>query len=478
MLDTLLAPSPLPANNETSSRSIIDCTGQEYVLSLSPNTILLDGCKTTVNAVTQQTIHCSRSSQPSVCGNSQASSHTEDIAFPTEAFWYACIGATQPPTPEEAGMVLAQSLLYYQQLAQIIGDLAHLFSQQTAQMHEREQAMHGLLLPPERMDPFTARVLERYDGSETSLSAITLILGQPQSQIAALLARAGHSMQRLRDVSEPEAATLQAVNSPLALPTSPMALSCSLAADSAYHVPAWAERTPAEETEELGQAMSSPQFRWTEEMVQHLRDDFNAYALVHPPLLTNAIAQTIAAQRQWPTEKVTYKIHQLGLSHKHKGPHHVNSSGQSTPVVEPAATPETTRNEATETGRNTSTLTPSSTPVTEQKALSSVSEDVLDVPDIDVLALPALPSEVQGIRPPSMVEPLALTAGPFLWNVEIDGAEQKRWRLGYPYGDFPPVKAGERLLYQSQEYILRSAWHSTVAVSSALRLAASLTDQC
>ena len=162
--------------------AVSDLEGGIYSLTVEARTVLLDDTAADIVEITAQ----------------QISFATEQgtIACTVDAFGQAVLGENAP-TPGDLGQQLGQNLARWYAETRLIEYLRSILLQVQGRLDEYERERPDLLLPQMRLDPYMARVLESYKGTEESAQAIALVLDRPLEQIRALLAPAASIMRAL-----------------------------------------------------------------------------------------------------------------------------------------------------------------------------------------------------------------------------------------------------------------------------------------
>ena len=162
--------------------AVSDLEGGLHSLTVEARTVLLDDTAADIVEVTAQ----------------QISFATEQgtIACTVDAFGQAVLGENAP-TPGDLGQQLGQNLARWYAETCLIERLRSVLREVQGTLDEYERERPGLLLPQMRLDPYVAKVLESYKGTEESAQAIALVLDRPLEQIRALLAPAASIMRAL-----------------------------------------------------------------------------------------------------------------------------------------------------------------------------------------------------------------------------------------------------------------------------------------
>jgi len=227
-------------------RTIADQQDHMHTLEMSNDLLLLDGLPVTIR-IEDAELHLS--------------TDVGTYCVTNQAFWYAFAGAE--PTAEEAGRLLADSLIRMQ--------LLHQMRQVQAtfqRLSEQVQAVGSVPLPTYSLSPFVQQTLEVYDGTPETAQLLARILRQDVSTIdywATLLGKEG--------------------------PTHAGDTSCATERDSTP------EKPPVKH------------FRWTTDLARQLEAAFWESTATTMTITINEIAQRF----DWPIHAVQYKLYDLQL---------------------------------------------------------------------------------------------------------------------------------------------------------------------
>jgi hypothetical protein len=403
MLDTHVIESESTPSTQQASGSFTDGEAHLHTIVLISTALLVDGQPARIVGVNAQSITLRLEQATITCAS--------------EAFWHALFGEAEP-TAADAGMLLAQNVARWIAALEQEGNIRHLLEHALNHL-ERDAGLDALCLPAKRLDPFTERVLESFDGTRESAGAISRVLGQPHTRILELLEQAGKSMQALREGSKRpgEEETRAKKGSPA----------------SNGHRPG------------TRRARTTQRFDWTPEHVQTLREQFEAIAPGQTSM--HAIIVAIADATTWPWKSVEYKLEAIGLTRAWQEAHKGAASTDQAQVP---------------------------TAQEEQEAPSPAAALPTTVPDPDLSAeaqeqeAPRA-EEAQHLAStpaPGALAPVLLEAGSRQWQIQglqTKGRETPRWPLAYAFGEFP-VPAGSQITFRGQTYLLEQVGNSVLQV--------------
>jgi len=379
--------------NTTQSVQIIDTAGNTHTIAITADGIMLDDklCRLVVK-------------------ETQIALLSEDptrgiVTVAPAAFWHAFAGGD--PTPDNAGLLLAQALAHWsamQEIPLVLQRLHHLVDDMDRQFHHFGEAP----LPAYRFDSFTLQLLRTYDGTEEHVAAVAKLLNQPPEKIRLWLTMVGLIAVPDHEQQQPH---LQGETVPRAVP----------------------DRVAAPIT-------NQPRpFRWTPSLVRQLTE---AFSTSDEPSIS-AVSRAIAGKYGWPVEGVEYKIYHLGLPRQREQQQRHQQDTETSAEQEEKGQP------IIPVGADVSAPTETST---EQE--ESQTEE----------------ARVKAHAPDPEDGSYHLPSGNFLWDVKIDGKLQ-RWPLDVAYGMFPFSRPGTSLVYREKQYVLQHVSTSVIAVTQEQRTA-------
>ncbi len=181
--------------------TIQDMKGAWHTLEMGDSAILLDHQSCTIELDASARLHFVRAAAPT-------------ISCSAKAFWFALAGEQAMPTAEEAGRLLAQNLLYCEQLRQ----WRALFQQMQVQAKTLLQMpVPEPTFPSPRLDAFTEEVLARTRSRVTpvELETLALLLKKDVEVIRGWLATRGKQViEQEPVVIQVQAATQEPVSVP------------------------------------------------------------------------------------------------------------------------------------------------------------------------------------------------------------------------------------------------------------------------
>ncbi len=409
---------------------IQDALGQEHCLLIDGKMLLVDGVPSSVTVEEKQIIFMRPQEAPVSCA--------------TGAFWCAFAGKESLPTPEDAGVQLAQSLAGWLLYQRLTARLRALLDEFQGALEAYEQEARALLLPEPCLDLFTLRVLGRIDGSPESEQAVAHVLGVPNERVRELVIRARSVMDR--GTWLPTAQLMCKSQQATTVLPAWVTEEGGDAAQTALPAPGIAVPVPQpqEETEtvELGekdtvgvqQASHPPEpgndaqtpFRWDAGRLERLTA---AFEKMYAGNLCEA-ARLIAQQHGWPVGSVDSKLRALRLHKKQR-----------------AAGEEVQENE-----QPAEFLTPTGIATHEE----THGPQVPAASTVEFTQAAVLLAEQHQVP--------ALVPGPFQWDVKVDGTLQ-RWGLDYAYGKFPFT--GGLCSHRGDHYQIEKVNSSQLVVSRA-----------
>jgi len=421
-----------------------DLEGGLHSLTVEARTVLLDDTPADIVEVTAQHIRF-------------ATEHGT-VACAVDAFGQAVLGGNAP-TLGDLGQQLGQNLARWYAETRLTERLRSVLLQVQGTLDEYERERPRLLLPQMRLDPYMARVLESYKGTEESAQAIALVLDRPLEQIRALLGPAAVAMRALADSSptSPQEQTVQQENTET--PTAGSVRSPHEAAPSEA-LPIWATEPESQATETQSHEKEAANekaaatehqptyaatngersaFRWLPVLIKQLRAEVSKEVdTASGATSIAAVARTIAQRYQWPYKAVDYKIRSLHLMHAEQ-----ETTALQTVVPDAPTHQEPTADASEQSEPDEHRVQAITAPATGASALSwlssSSSRQAQDVP--------------------------ALEIGHTMWDVDIEG-KAERWLLEYAYGAFPFTRANTRFGYRGQIYDLERAYTSKLKVTT------------
>jgi len=376
--------------NTSQSVQITDTAGNMHTIEITSTGIILDGKPCQIKV--KETRIAVLSGDPA----------RGIITVAPAAFWHAFAGGD--PTPDNAGLLLAQALAHWaamQEIPLVLQRLHHLVDDIDRQLHHFSEAP----LPAYCFDPFILQLLRTYDGTEEHIAALARLLKQPPETIHTWLTTVGLTDKADHEDREPSLpATASAIPGP--------------------------DGTPAPVLEQPRTC------RWTPVMIQQLTTAF--FASDEPSI--SAVSRAIAGKYGWPVERVEYKIYQQGLPRQREQQRHQQDIKTSAEQEEdqPVIPVEVDTSAPIET--------------------SAEQEEGQTEEAARVKAHVSEPEDGSNHLPAS------LSSGNFLWDVKIDGKLQ-RWPLDVAYGMFPFSRPGTPLVYREQQYVLQQVGTSVIAVT-------------
>ena len=323
------------------------------------------------------------------------------------ALWHAFAGGD--PTPESAGLMLAEALARWtaiQEMALLALRLRPLIDEIDLQV-----SRHGKVpLPSFSFDSFTLQLLRTYDGTQEHIGALARLLKQQPATILTWLAESGLILSAPAEGKQADGTA-----------SSPEPAHTTVSDDAGAPL---SEKERAPQRSARGRRAKAPPpgkrplFRWTPAMIEQLTAAFLTSSEPH----IGEVARAIAEQYGWPAEGVEYKIYHLGLPRWRE-----SQRGEQDQDVQ---------HDAQDQGGDYAAVP---LPVQEEEVLLEQDEEVSRLS----------PLVIDG------TQPVALRRGNFLWNVQVDGRLQ-RWELDYAYGQFP-VADGQQVKYHDQVYCLQQA---------------------
>ncbi len=253
-------------------RTLIDTEGHIHLIETRNNDsqFLLDGQCASIEATDQGTI---RLQVPLNITISCSAAH----------FWHAFAGNAQP-TAEEAGNLLASLFIQRTNSQRLVESLHTLKSSLNSTLTSMPQAPTWPL-PTYHLDPFIAQALEIYDGNPETTQILARLLKQPEENIRSWATLLGKTTPAPTSTLLDQSTSDQQESEP------PIEISSS----------------------QEGEAPRG-NFRWSTDLVERLKNAFNAFAESDPEPTTAAKIQAIAQEHQWPLSAVRYKVYELGLS--------------------------------------------------------------------------------------------------------------------------------------------------------------------
>ncbi len=278
--DHLTAPA-----QETYTGIVVDSEQKMHQLELisSPagSRLLLDGGEATIIGVHMTAISL-RTAEAT-------------ITVSPDRFWHALMG--DEPVAGQAGFLLAETVARWQ-VEQARRQPLQALQEALERLCTLGQWVEALTLPERLPDPFTLKVLERYDHTPASVKAIAFMLGQPHEGVVALLRQLGKQVDTIQGRT---AAASTTTSTP---PASPPEASADDEAAATSGAPLAAPQLRLDRV-----ARPREQFRWTPELKCRLEAEFLKRTETSNADAVRAVADLLGLAE----EKVNYQVYQMGL---------------------------------------------------------------------------------------------------------------------------------------------------------------------